>query len=188
MALSNSQQAAATVPARLAVLNGMLGLVMTGLKPLWAIPMIWYMADAAFLAGAAVVGFIVWDHFDGVLFRGSPLAVDQRLGRLRRGVDVFGDRVVVHSSFIAALQKVAFPLELYLAILGRELVLLAIVSMAMFKTHRVIEPNWWSRGATFCIALSALSWLSAQPPVSVVAVVLMWCLSAVGFWRYFHTP
>jgi len=167
---------------------GCLGLLLTFLKPLWGwIIVVWVLTGQNRWASVGIFCLMISDIFDGIIFRKSTLAMQQRFGLLRRALDAVGDRVCIYLIFAAMIKANHLPFYVYGIELVRELALISIIAYSWAMSNPIKEPNLPSRVATFLSGLTAIAWLNSQPKLSIFLMCLVVPLGLIGLRKYYRT-
>ncbi len=182
--MANSAVTIAVKKPKKETIQGVLGLVMTLLKPVWAFIIVWSLVYPRLVSGIVIVILMIWDNLNGVLFRRSWLAGYYWLSRLRRIIDAGGDRFTIHFVCVMMIFRAGFPVAYYGQILVRELTLVLVVTLTSFGSGRIINPNWWSKSGTICIGCTGISWLLLDDSFCLLFLVGMWFFTALGTWAY----
>jgi len=170
--------------------QGVVGFIMTLIKPLWGILIVYLMESSyprIFIA-AVIVAVMIWDNVNGVLFRRSWLAKYIWLKRVRRLIDAGGDRFIIHFVLIMMIVITQMPPAFYLLVLFREVILCTTVIWCSFKLSDLSQPNWWSKSGTVFIGLTSISWLLVGPIACMICLASMFILSGLGIRQYILAP
>ena len=168
-------------------LLGWTGLLMTISKPAFVWLTIGIIRMSRVWGSAAIVFLIAFDVLDGVLFRASPLAAYKKLARVRRWVDVIGDRLGIQWVALTLVVIYNFPFTFYAAITAREIVLICIVTYSFATRRPLQEPNNPSRAAATMDGATGISWMLLGWTTAVYCLVLMTVFAVISFYKYFRT-
>ncbi|MBI4087174.1 hypothetical protein HY416_04355 [Candidatus Kaiserbacteria bacterium] len=129
---------------------------------------------------------MICDIFDGILFRRSVLAHNERIVWFRRVLDVVGDRIAIEAVLILMIFHTEFPLYLYAVEGIRQAILLLVILYGYHIGKPLREPNMCSRLATFAVGLMAITWL-VFPGMASILLVPVSVLGILGIITYYRT-
>lgn len=157
------------------------------MKPFIAGLVVYLLLENMSHAAALVILLLMLsDIFDGVLFRRSKMALKVGLPRLRRIVDIIGDKISVHTLSIVMMLHNHFPWYFYTIILIRDLLLLSIWLYGMKSGQPLGEPNLFSRLSMLCVGFVAISWLTL-PVLTAWFLFLGVGFAIPGIFQYWRT-
>lgn len=167
---------------------GLLGFLLTIIKPLYVLIAVYFIVYRfTLLATLLIIIIIVSDIFDGVLFRKSNLTSNENLTKLRRIIDIIGDRIAIEGIMISLIIYTKLPIYYYLIILLRDIVLLVIVVYGHVVNNPLRKPNLPSRLAMLCGGLIGITWLNSLPLLSGVFLGGLIFLGSWGAKNYYRT-
>ena len=100
-------------------------------------------------------------------------------------MDAIGDRIVIHSVWIAALAAYHIPVALYGLVLARESLLTIIVMRPLVSRGIVVRANTPSKLGTAFVALLGVNQIAAVLPTAVPLVGFL-AFSAIGLYLYLY--
>jgi len=139
------------------------------------------------LAATSIFLLMIFDIFDGVLFRYSTYSANIKLGKLRRSADSIGDVLVVNAVLITMIFSYDFPVGFYLITLVRS----ALAGALAVRAHTLGKPIWKtnlsSRLAAFSTGLMAIAWLLGETGASYFCAGLIVIFGAIGLAQHYKT-
>ena len=168
----------------LPVYTGVIGLSMTVFRILLAFFCVHFIFSGGshLLISTLVLTIIVFDYYDGRLFRKSIFNENENWRSFRRILDSCADRI--------SIQVVCIPLLImnhdfwvpYLAICFKEIMTSTICLKSYFNGY-IIYPSTVSRISTILVGLTAISYLLLGYKVSLI---LSFLLLMGGIWSLFN--
>jgi phosphatidylglycerophosphate synthase len=161
--------------------------VLTALRvPLLAATLAAILSRSQPSAVCVLVGLIVLaDMLDGQFFEWSARNQDRLARRRRRCVDTVGDRIVIHSVWIAALGVYDIPLALYGLVVAREILLAIAVLRPLVRFGIVVRANTPSKLGTAFVAVLGVNQIAGVLPAALPLAGFL-VFSAVGLYLYLY--
>lgn len=122
------------------------------------------------------------DWVDGYIARRTNSVSD--LGKL---LDPFSDRIVIAAALITFTVQGVFPLWATVAVVGRDVLILAAGIAALAIAHRSIAVRWIGKVATFdlMVGIPMVAWGGLGLPMAPAALACGWPVFLMGLCLYY---
>lgn len=170
---------------RLPIYTGVIGLAMTFFRIMLAIlciPVI-LVANANGIVAMVVAMIILFDYYDGKLFRKSSLNTIEKWRSVRRVLDSCGDRFCIQAVCIPLLWSQPHFLYPYVVICIKE-VLTSTVCFRSFLRGVIIYPSNISRLSTAFVGVTVIVHLLSDVRITFVCTTILLCSGVLSFGQY----
>jgi cardiolipin synthase len=133
-------------------------------------------------AGLIMFGCVVaTDWVDGTIARRTG-----QVSELGKVLDPVADRLAIAAGIIALAVRGVFPVWAAVAILARDVAVLA-VGLFLLTRHVRLEVRWIGKVATFSlmVAVPAIAWGALDLPLAAAATAVGWVSFTVGIVEYY---
>jgi len=125
---------------------------------------------------------VATDWVDGTIARRTG-----QVTALGKVLDPVADRLSIAAGLIALTLASLFPLWAALAIVLRDVVVLAAGAIVLRRYRVRLDVRWIGKVATFTlmVAIPAIAWSALDLPLHAAATVIGWAAFAVGIVEYY---
>jgi cardiolipin synthase len=145
-----------------------------------AIPVFWILIVDEDTTALGIIAFsviVATDWVDGAIARRTG-----QVSELGKILDPVADRLVIVAGVIALVSRGAFPLWAAVAIVARDVAVLAVGGLLLAGRTIRVDVRWVGKIATFSLmcAIAWISWGTLGFPLAATALVGGWVFFAAG--------
>ena len=149
------------------------------------IPVFWALIvdEHTTTAGLILFGCVVaTDWVDGTIARRTG-----QVSELGKVLDPVADRLAIAAGIIALAVRGVFPVWAAVAIIARDVIVLAVGAFLLARRRVRIDVRWIGKVATFSlmVAVPAISWGALGLPLTAAATAVGWVCFTVGIVEYY---